>query len=200
MMSNRRVDARDNRQRVDDEVTPARAARLRRLKRRLSWQRRFAAVVPAAVLSALVAIGVLGAVGAVRSTTLPVSAATPGSAAGWAVRVCSTGDCIRSTAAVTLSPRQFATFSLMVSGQPSAATRKTQVTLTVTSARRATTASGTALRTVIVRAHQAVHTPLATLPSLFAETGATLRVATTYTITVSTQGVVVGHAIVTLTR
>jgi len=53
---------------------------------------------------------------------------------------------------------------------------------------------------VIVRAHQAVHAPLATLPSLFAETGATRRVATTYTITVSTQGVVVGHAIVTLTR
>jgi len=88
----------------------------------------------------------------------------------------------------------------MLSGQPSAATRKTQVTMTVNSTSRGTTASGTALRTVVVRAHQAVHTPLATLPSLFAETGAILRVATTYTITVSTQGVMVGHVIVTLTR
>jgi len=33
MMSNRRVGALDNRQSVDDEVTPERAARLRRLKR-----------------------------------------------------------------------------------------------------------------------------------------------------------------------
>lgn len=198
MMSNRRVGALDNRQSVDDEVTPERAARLRRLKRRLSWQRRFAAMVPAAVLSALLAVGVLSAVGAVRSTTLPVSAATTGS--GWTVRVCPNGDCTRPTTVATLSPRQFATSSLMVSGQPSAATRKTQMTMTVNSTSRGTTASGTALRTVVVRAHQAVHTPLATLPSLFAETGATLRVATTYTITVSTQGVVVGHAIVTLTR
>ncbi len=79
------MSALNDRQQVDDEVTPARAARVRRLKRRLSWQRRLAAVVPAAVLSALVAVGVLGAVGAVRSTTLPVSAATVGS--GWVVRV-----------------------------------------------------------------------------------------------------------------
>lgn len=200
MMSNRRVGTRDNRQRVDDEVTPERAARVRRLKRRLSWQRRFAAVVPAAVLSLLLAVGAVGAVGAVRSTTLPVAAATTGSGTGWAVRVCATGDCTRSTATATLSPRQFTTSSLVLSGQPSAATRKTQVTMTVNSTSSGTTASGTALRTVIVRAHQAVHTTLATLPSLFAETGATTRVATTYTITVSTQGMVVGHAIVTLTR
>jgi len=58
-MSNRRMGALDDRQQVDDEVTPARAARVRRLKRRLSWQRRLAAVVPAAVLSTLVAVGVL---------------------------------------------------------------------------------------------------------------------------------------------
>ncbi len=198
MMSNRRVGAFDDRQSVADEVTSARAARVRRLKRRLSWQRRLAAVVPAAVLPALFVIGAVGAVGAVRSTTLPVSAATAG--AGWTVRVCATGDCARPTATATLSPRQFATSTLMVSGQPSVGTRKTRVTLTVDSTSRGTTANGTAIRTVVVRAHHAVHTPLATLPSLFAETGATRRVATTYTIAVSTQGVVVGRAVVTLTR
>jgi len=110
------------------------------------------------------------------------------------------GDCTRLTTAATLSPRQFATSSLMVSGQPSAAARKTQVTLTVDSTSRGVTASGTALRTVIVRAHHAVNTTLATLPSLFAETGATRRVATAYKITVRAQGAIIRSAVVTLTQ
>lgn len=197
-MSDRKVDAFEDSTGIVDELTPARAARLLRLKRRLSWQRRLVAVVPATALSAILAVGAVGAVGVVGGQTLPVSAATAGSETRWAVRVCPDGDCTRP--ASTLSPRQFATSSVVLSGPPPAASRKTQVTVTVQNANSGATANGTAIRTVIVRAHHAVNTPLATLPSLFAETGAVMRVATTYTITVHAQGAIVGSAAVTLTR
>lgn len=190
-MDNRKVGALEDSTRVIDELTPVGATGSRRLTRRLSWQRRLAAVA----LPAIMAVGVGGAVG---GQNLPVSAATVGSGTGWAVRVCSNGDCTRP--ASTLSPQQFATSSVVLSGPQATATRKTQVTMTVQNAHGGATASGTAIRTVIVRAHQAVNTPLATLPSLFAETGATMRVATTYTITVRAQGAIVGSAAVTLTR
>lgn len=199
-MKDRRVDAFEVSTGVVDELTPARAARLQRLKRRLSWQRRLAAVVPATTLSAIIAVGVVGAVGAAGGLTLPVSAATAGSGTGWAVRVCPDGDCTRPTATATLAPRQFATSSVVLSGPPPAASHKTQVTMTVQSTSSGATGSGTAMRTVVVRAHRAVNAPLATLPSLFAETGAVMRVATTYTITVHAQGAVVGSAAVTVTQ
>ncbi len=199
-MSDRKVDAFEDSTGIVDELTPARAARLLRLKRRLSWQRRLAAVVPATALSAILAVGAVGAVGVVGGQTLPVSAATAGSGTGWAVRVCPDGDCARPTATATLAARQFATSSMMLSGPSPAATCKTQVTVTVQNTTSGATASGTAIRTVIVRAHQTVNAPLATLPSLFAETGAVMRVATTYTITVHAQGAIVGSAAVTVTR
>jgi len=189
-MDNRGVSAFEDSTSAVDELTPTGTTGLRRLKRRLSWQRRLAAVA----LLAIMAVGVVGATGGQNL----VSAATAGSGTGWAVRVCSNGDCTHP--ASTLTPRQFATSSVVLSGPSSAATRKTQVTVTVQNANSGATASGTAIRTVIRRANQAVNTPLATLPSLFAETGAAMRVATTYTITVHAQGAIVGSAAVTLTR
>ncbi len=192
-MSDRKVDAFEDSTGIVDELTPTGATGSRHLKRRLSWRRRLAA----AILPTIMAVGVIGATGATGGQNL-VSAATAGSGTGWAVRVCSNGDCTHP--ASTLTPRQFATSSVMLSGPSSAATRKTQVTVTVQNANSGATASGTAIRTVIRRANQAVNTPLATLPSLFAETGAAMRVATTYTITVHAQGAIVGSAAVTLTR
>ena len=196
-MNDRKVGVFEDSARVVDELTPTGATGSRHLKRRLSWRRRLAAAVPAAALPAIMAVGVIGATGATGGQNL-VSAATAGSETRWAVRVCPEGDCTRP--ASTLSPRQFATSSVVLSGPPPAASRKTQVTVTVQTANSGATANGTAIRTVIVRAHHAVNTPLATLPSLFAETGAVMRVATTYTITVHAQGAIVGSAAVTLTR
>ena len=192
-MDDRKMGAFDDSTRVINELTPAGAKELRQLRSRLSWPRRLAAVA----LPAIMAAGVVGATGAVSGQNL-VSAATAGSGTGWAVRVCPDGDCTRP--ASTLTPRQFAMSSVMLSGPSSAATRKTQVTMTVDSTSSGATASGTTIRTVIRRAHQAVNTPLATLPSLFAETGAVMRVATTYTITVHAQGTTIGSAAVTVTR
>ena len=188
-MNERKVGAFGDSTKVIDESTPAGVVGLRGLKMRLSWRRLAAVVLPA-----IMAAGVFGA----ASGQNPVSAATAGSGAGWAVRVCSSGDCTRP--ASTLTPRQFAMSSVVLSGPSPAATHKTQVTVTVQNASTGATASGTAIRTVIVRAHHAVNAPLATLPSLFAETGAVMRVATTYTITVHAQGAIVGSAAVTVTR
>lgn len=63
-----------------------------------------------------------------------------------------------------------------------------------------TVASSTASRAIIMRAGHAVKTPLATLPSLFAETGTTAQSGTTYTIIVQAHGATLGSAAFTLAR
>jgi len=175
---------------VVDELTPVRVARLRTLKRRLFWRKRLAAFGPA-LLPMTLLVGVVGA------RNLPARASIAGSGSGWAVRVCPGGDCTRLTS--TLSPRQFASSRVVLSGKPQPTTRKTQVTLSVQSAASGATAPHTGIRSMIIRAHRTVNVPLATLPSLFAETGTAPRGATAYTITVLEQGVVLGRATVALT-
>ncbi len=171
------------------ELSPLVRKRLRRLRRRLAWQRAGAALAGVAALP-MTLLALLTAV-----TLIPLPARTAALGAAWAARI-SVARTMRGSSA-TIGWHELAATEVGFSGLLLPAQRRHRVRLVLSR----TAASGTTvLGSVIMKAARVFDAQPTSLPALFAQLHLTPRPATRYTIAVSSGSATLASATITVTR